>query len=204
VLDSTAVSFELPVRVDLGDAVVRTWTVDDAPALARAMAESYDHLHPWMSWATPEGITEDVCRRFIEGDIAQRAAGADANFGIFPDPADSGGPTVLGGCGLHDRIGPGAIEIGYWLHVAATGKGLMTRVAGTLTDIALARPDIDRVEIHCDEANLASAAVPRRLGYTLIRVEPTVRPGGPASSGKHMIWARGEGVEALIGGTDES
>lgn len=178
-----------PRRIELGDVVVRSYTHDDVSALTRAMAESYDHLHPWMSWATPDGTTEDALGKFIDNDAAQREAGTDANFGIFPKTDGGQGATVLGGCGLHDRLGPGAIEIGYWLHVAATGKGLMTRVADALTDLALAQPDIDRVEIHCDEANLASAAIPRRLGYTLLRVEPSVRPGGPAGSGKHMIWA---------------
>ena len=76
------------------------------------------------------------------------------------------------------------------LHVDATGKGLMTRVAGALTDLALSRPDIERVEIHCDETNLASAAVPRRLGYELVSVGPSVRPGGAADSGRHLFWAR--------------
>ncbi len=188
-----------PEHIDLADVVVRAYTRDDVSALARAMAESLDHLHPWMAWATPEGTTEDACRRFIDDEDARRAAGTDANFGIFSNPVDGHAATVLGGCGLHDRIGPGAVEIGYWLHVDATGKGLMTRVAGALGDFVLAQGGIDRVEIHCDEANQASAAVPRRLGYTLIGVEPTVRPGGPAGSGRHMIWARGRGVEARPG-----
>lgn len=191
--------FDLPDRIDVGDVVVRAWTHRDAPPLARAMAESYDHLHPWMAWATPDGITEDACRRFIDRDAAQRAAGTDANFGIFSG-VDGGSPlAVLGGCGLHDRLQPDAIEIGYWLHVAATGRGLMTRVAGALTELALAQPNIERVEIHCDEANRASAAVPRRLGYTLVGIEPTTRPGGPAGSGRHMIWARGHGEPAPPG-----
>ncbi len=197
-------NLDLPERIDLGEVVVRAFTRDDAPALARAMTESYDHLHPWMAWATPEGTTEDACRRFIDGAAARRDAGTDAEYGIFSTAADGPVRGVLGGCGLHDRIGPGALELGYWLHVAATGQGLMTRVAGVLTEAALTRPGIERVEIHSDEANLASAAVPRRLGYRLLGVEPTVRPGGPAGSGRHMIWARGHDVEARAVETDHA
>lgn len=183
-------SAPIPERIDLDDVVLRTYTPDDVPALARSMAETYDQLHPWLSWATPEGITEDACRRFVEATVSQRAAGTDFNFGIFPNSSTDDGSRVLGACGLHDRIGPGVLEIGYWLHVDATGKGLMTRVAGALTDLALSRPDIERVEIHCDETNLASAAVPRRLGYELVSVGPSVRPGGAADSGRHLFWAR--------------
>ena len=45
----------------------------------------------------------------------------------------------------------------------------------------------ERVEIHCDEANVRSAAVARRLGYRLDRLEdrPITAPG---EHGRHMIW----------------
>lgn len=192
----------LPERFDLDDVVVRRFTPDDVPALVRATHQSYDHLHPWMSWATPEGTTEAALRRFVDESVALPAHGPEATFGIFakrtsaPSASESrsGDERLLGSCGLHDRVGPGAIEIGYWLHVDAIGHGLMTRVVGALTDLALASGDIGRVEIHCDEANLASAAVPRRLGYTLITVRTTDRPGGAADTGRQMIWAYGPDV----------
>jgi RimJ/RimL family protein N-acetyltransferase len=41
-----------------------------------------------------------------------------------------------------------------------------------LTEVALSLRDVDRIEIHVDEANKASAAIPRRLGYRLDRIEP--------------------------------
>ena len=46
---------------------------------------------------------------------------------------------------------------------------------------------MERVEIHCDQANHLSAAVPERLGYRLDRVEPDeIR--APGESGRSMIW----------------
>lgn len=187
----------VPDRIALDEVVLRRFDPTDAPALARAMRESYDHLHPWLAWATTEGVTETGARRFIEIAQSQLAVGTDANFGVFASSGDAEatGPVVLGGCGLHDRVGPGALEIGYWLHVEATGRGLMTRVVGALTELALDRLGCRRVEIHTDVANTASAAVPRRLGYTLVDVRPTVRPGGPAGSGRHEIWATGPAVD---------
>jgi RimJ/RimL family protein N-acetyltransferase len=44
-----------------------------------------------------------------------------------------------------------------------------------------------RVEIHCDEANVRSAAVPRRLGYRLDRIEDD-RVSAPGDLGRSMIW----------------
>ena len=46
---------------------------------------------------------------------------------------------------------------------------------------------VQRVEIHCDAANTASAAVARRLGYRLDRIEER-RPQASARSGRLMIW----------------
>ncbi len=95
---------------------------------------------------------------------------------------------VVGGIGLHDRVEPGAIEIGYWGHVAHGGRGIITRAAQALTSVALALPHIERVEIHCDAANVRSAAVPQRLGYDLVGTDPRPR-AAPGDSGIEMVWA---------------
>lgn len=181
-----------PALIDLGDVRLRHYSPDDIPALAAAVRASYDHLHPWMAWATPEGTSPEAVAQFVEGVAARPAAQGDTVYAVVaPDGA------VLGGCGLHDRLGPGGIEIGYWLHVDATGRGLMTRIAAHLTDLALAMDDIDRVEIHCDEANVRSAAVPRRLGYRLEAVVDSQRPRAPADSGRDMVWVRTEPIGPL-------
>jgi len=59
-----------------------------------------------------------------------------------------------------------------------------------MTSVALAMPDVMRVEIHCDAANAASAAVARKLGYRLDRIEER-RPEAPGESGRLMVWTRG-------------
>jgi RimJ/RimL family protein N-acetyltransferase len=63
----------------------------------------------------------------------------------------------------------------------------MTRVARAMTRVALALPGAHRAEIHCDQANAASAAIARKLGYRLARVE-RCRPGAPGESGRLMVW----------------
>jgi RimJ/RimL family protein N-acetyltransferase len=85
----------------------------------------------------------------------------DFIWGIF----DAGEHRVLGGCGLHRRIGAGAAEIGYWIHVDHAGKGLATEVAAAVTRVGFELERLHRLEIHCDPANAASAAIPRKLGY---------------------------------------
>ncbi len=94
---------------------------------------------------------------------------------------------MVGGTGLHRRIGEDGLEIGYWRRADAGGRGLVTTWSAALTRAAFALDGVERVEIHCDEANVASAAVPRRLGFTLERIEdkPIAAPG---ERGRSMIW----------------
>src|SRR5262249_10949122 len=98
------------------------------------------------------------------------------------------GPSeqVIGGFNLWP-IGPGAVELGYWVHVDFTGRGYATAGARALTQAALALSGLARVEIHTDEANAISAAIPRRLGYRLDRVDE-LPPEAPAHSGRVQIW----------------
>ena len=74
--------------------------------------------------------------------------------------------AVLGGTGLHERIGVNAREIGYWVRVEATNRGIATETAAALTKVGFEIMGLDRMEIHCDVRNLRSATIPRKLGFT--------------------------------------
>jgi RimJ/RimL family protein N-acetyltransferase len=171
-----------PERIETDGLVLRRWTPDDLPARYDAIIASYEHLHAWMDWL-PEPPTLEQQREWGERQSGRWPTEGGCNYGIFD--ADDG--TLLGVIGVHDKLGPGALEIGYWCHVAHTGKGVITRAAGELTRILLGLEGIGRVEIHCDEANTRSAAVPRRLGYRLDRIEPDGITA-PAESGRGMVW----------------
>ncbi|MFF1482503.1 GNAT family N-acetyltransferase [Streptomyces sp. NPDC058301] len=87
------------------------------------------------------------------------------------------------------RIGPGGLEIGYWIHPAWTGQGLATMAAAALLREAFRLPGVELVEIHQDEANKASGAVPRRLGFTEIGRQPrSEEPTAPGEVGVEVIW----------------
>jgi RimJ/RimL family protein N-acetyltransferase len=62
-----------------------------------------------------------------------------------------------------------------------------------LTEAAFGLESVERVEIHCDEANRRSAAVPRRLGYRLDRVE-SHELATPLATGRHIIWVADRGA----------
>lgn len=164
-----------------GGLLLRRWVPDDAEALARAVAESADHLRPWMAWITEEPVPVERRRaRIVEWEDAWRAGG-DVILGVFFDG------QVAGGCGLHRRLGPGGLEIGYWIHPGFLRRGLAMRTACLLTDAAFAVPGVERVEIHHDKANLASAGVPRKLGFRWLGEEPD-EPEAPAEVGIECRW----------------
>ncbi|MFC4052614.1 GNAT family N-acetyltransferase [Actinomadura syzygii] len=173
-----------PERIALGDILLRRWTRADVTPLHTAVIESFEILRPWMPWAAqrPDPVEQ---RTYVGTTISQWDADEAYIYGIFA--TDDG--QLLGTIGLHDRVEPGGLEIGYWLHADHTGKGLATRAAEALTEAAFALPGIERVEIHCDEANTASAAIPQRLGYHLARTD-SEKPEAPAETGRRMIWIK--------------
>ena len=172
-----------PDRIERDGLVLRRLRPDDGDAVTAAVAASLEHLRPWMAWADDDAATAQRRRAFLDQVERGWEAGTDFTY-LAVDPDDR---VVLGTFGMHRRIGPGGVEIGYWVHVDHTGRGIATTAAAALTEAALALPDVDRVEIHCDEANVRSAAVPRRLGYRLDRVEVDAVTA-PAEIGRSMVW----------------
>jgi RimJ/RimL family protein N-acetyltransferase len=173
-----------PDDVDAGAVRLRRWRPADAEAQAALVNANLEHLRPWMAWAQQPTTTE-VQHGFVVRlqDLWERRS----DFGyvvMLPDGA------LIGGMGLHTRQGPGTLEIGYWIAEEHTGRGYCTAGARALTDTAFALPGVERLEIRCDRANLASASVPRKLGYRL--VDEIERPAtAPADTGWGLIWSIG-------------
>jgi RimJ/RimL family protein N-acetyltransferase len=163
--------------------VLRRVHLDQADGIALAVGASLDYLKPWMAWATRDAAEPRTQRvRVAEADELWES-GSDFIYSILLQPDR----TVVGEIGLHRRVGEGGMEIGYWIDVRYAGRGLGTEAAGMLTDVALALPGVTRAEIHCDEANQASAAIPRKLGYRLDRID-SHEPEAPGEQGRRMVW----------------
>jgi ribosomal-protein-serine acetyltransferase len=154
---------------------------EDALVLSDAVAESSEHLRPWMAWIAGEPLTIEQRRSMLIGFERDWLAGGDVVLGMFLDG------RVVGGCGLHRRIARDGLELGYWVHPHFTRRGLATTAARLLTDTALTLPGITHVEIHHDKANLASAGVPRRLGFWRLAEVPD-EIEAPAEFGIEWQW----------------
>jgi RimJ/RimL family protein N-acetyltransferase len=171
-----------PEELEAGRVRLRRHRVSDARGIAEAVALSLNELRPWMPWATDEATDPDFQRQRIEAAVGLWEQGAEFSYVVLGDPS-----PVLGVMSLMARLGPRALEIGYWLRSDWTGRGIATVCVAALTKAALACIGVDRVEIHCDEANVRSAAIPERLGYRLDRIEDD-NISAPGEIGRSMIW----------------
>jgi RimJ/RimL family protein N-acetyltransferase len=178
-----------PDTVDAGPVVLQRQVAADAPLAAQAVAASLDYLVPWMPWAVPSAASVETQSARMRDADTQWDAGTDFIYLLRQPGGRPGQDPVLGTIGLHRRVGPGSIEIGYWTHVDHAGKGYMTAAARAATEVAFDLGDVRRVEIHTDEANARSAAIPPKLGYRLARVDQR-RPQAPGESGRLQIWVR--------------
>jgi ribosomal-protein-serine acetyltransferase len=168
-----------PEVLEHGPATLRRWQFGDEEALYAAVIESQEHLRPWMPWAP--GYSRRTAFEFVVACDRDWDTGAAFNYAITVDGA------IAGSCGLMARVGPGGLEIGYWVHRAYVRRGLATAATAALTDAAFALPGIDRVEIVHDELNAFSEAVPRKLGFTRSGQRPLdVTP--EAGTGLGIIW----------------
>src|ERR1700732_4740627 len=129
--------------IEHGPVTLRRPRADDLDAVFQAVTESLDHLRPWMPWAAT--YTRASAAGFLAKSARDWADGNEYNYAIITDD------VLVGGCGLMGRIGPGGLEIGYWVHRAWTRRGLATAASAALVEAAFRLPSVDRIEIVHDE-----------------------------------------------------
>jgi ribosomal-protein-serine acetyltransferase len=165
--------------IDLGPATLRRYREDDLDDLVRAVTESEDHLGPWLPWVAAHSRASEA--EFLAQAIRDWESGTAWNYAI------RAGEAFAGGIGLMARIGPGGLEIGYWVHRDFTRRGLATAASAALVEQAFRLPGVDRVEIVHDELNVASGGVPRKLGFTEVGRRALELPP-PEGTGVGVIW----------------
>jgi RimJ/RimL family protein N-acetyltransferase len=166
---------------------LRSWRPDDAEALLPVLEANQAHIAPWI----PLRVSQPVPL----ADLRQRLAGFAALFAddrewryalVAPDEsrpglemANEAATDVYGEVDLFPRNANGRVhlsaadraEIGYWLREDLTGRGLITEAVQAIIAVARGVGAFRHLEIRCDARNVASAAVPRRLGFALASIE---------------------------------
>ncbi|MEI7848174.1 MAG: GNAT family protein [Chloroflexota bacterium] len=176
--------FNPAYRIVTPRTIIRCYNPTDAFLLANSISESLDHLLPWMPFAAaePEPFISKIER------LRRMRSNFDINidyaYGIFNQESTK----LIGSTGLHPRVGPGAIEIGYWIHKDFINQGFATEATSALTKVAFEINQVERIEIHCSVENLRSATIPRKLGYSH---EANLRKRSFANgvSSDQMVWS---------------
>jgi RimJ/RimL family protein N-acetyltransferase len=159
---------------------LRRWRAADAELACQLVAESAEHLRPWLTWAAD--YTPEAAADFVAGCEREWAAGTAFNYLV----SEKGEPA--GSAGLMARIGPGGLEIGYWVRPDRTGRGIATSAAAALTEAAFGLPGIGRVEIMHDLSNAPSGQIPRKLGYARVGTIAGRFPRAPGECGTSVVW----------------
>lgn len=156
---------DLPKRIELDKITLRQQSVNDAPGLVEAINHSREELRPWLPFANDdEAVTEAAQRQRLP-----RVSEQWTSRTLFPYTIATH-DGVAGFIEVRPRPEPGRVSIGYWLDQRSWGRGLITNAVQALIDAALDIPEVDGVEIRCDQANGRSLAVARRLGFTLAEI----------------------------------
>jgi RimJ/RimL family protein N-acetyltransferase len=167
-----------PYRIETERLVIRCYEPRDAEIVKEAIDSSLDHLRPWMPWAEQEPQTLEQKSELLRGFRSAFDAGENFVYGIFS--ADES--QVLGGTGLHPRIEPGGLEIGYWVRESATRQGIVTESTAAVARVGFEVCGADRIEIRIEPRNEASKGIPRKLGFVeeaTLRRRLFAREGGP-------------------------
>ena len=176
----------LPDVLTAGWVHLRRWSPGLAGAMLIAVEESMAELEQWMPWAQ-EAPTVDGLREVLRQGELDFQADRAWQYAIV----DGASGEILGAAGLHRTEEPDTFEIGYWVRTSRTGRGVATLAARALIGAASTCVDAARqIVIRMDQANLASAAVPPKLGFTL------------AASEDREIAARGHTGRGYVWGLD--
>ena len=161
---------------------LRPWKLTDAAEFHAGVVESEEHLAPFMPWARGSAAQSLEERTpFLQKWIDECASGTDFHYGLFE------GDRFLSAIGLHPRLGPGGLEIGYWCRASEARKGYTTEAVIQAMRIAFAMPEVTHVEIKHDLANIQSGRIPEKLGFTKF-AEEAREILAPSETGRGNVW----------------
>lgn len=162
------------IQID-DDTYLREVQDSDALDIFRAIDSGREHLGRWLPFVAmtlSESDSEEFVRSVTSAPIQSKEFVFIINLG--------GCFAGLIGFKTTDRANR-KTEIGYWLALQATGKGIVTKSVSALLRFAFSELGMNRVQIKCATANEKSKNIPKRLGFSFEGIE---RDGELLSDGK--------------------
>ena len=161
----------LPAGCRTSRLALRYWQPQDAPAMLEALTIDRESFLPWLPWTLTDNRTVEQCLDAIERHRGKRERTDAPPDDVVVAIMDAKTGDALGGTGLHRMVHAyHEAEIGYWMRSDRRRQGLCTEAVAALVTWAFLPQDqggwgLRRIHIRCAALNVASSAVPRRLGF---------------------------------------
>ncbi len=137
---------------------LRSYQPEDAPELFRTIEASRQHLRPWLNWIDKHTRLEHT-QHFIQYTINQLNQQDGLYVGIFKEK------EVVGELCMYDwKRDVKKAQVGYWIGVQHSGKGLLHQCLIRFMDFLFEKTGLNKIEIHFVQANQRSARVAEKLG----------------------------------------
>ena len=149
-------------RLQTDRLVLRCWSPADAPRLRAVLDANDEHLRPMILFMRDEPRTLQQTAQWLRGCRAAFDLNQSYRYAVY----DADEQNLLGENMLLDRVGPGGLEIGYWTHKDAIGKGIASEASCAMIRVAFEIEKVERVEIMVAPQNRASTSIPEKLGFT--------------------------------------
>ena len=149
--------------------LLRAFRDADAPRVVEACDD--ERTRHWF-WRMPSPYTLADARDYLEARTEQLASAEGITWAVA-DPADDVLVGAISAFGLKHRR---EVEVGYWTHPDARGRGVMTTALDLVLQHCFTPYDggglgLQRVSVGHADGNTASAAVIERNGFTLVSRE---------------------------------
>jgi RimJ/RimL family protein N-acetyltransferase len=136
-----------------------------------------------MTWAVHEPLTLEQRVERLRTSRGHFDLGSDYAYGIF-DKSES---TLLGVIALKLSTTVDEREIGYWMHVAHTRRGLAVEAAMAVIRAGFELEPLDALELRTGPDNVASARVAEKLGFQGPTLDPLSYPTPEGKRDSH-VW----------------
>jgi len=133
--------------------------VATANIMFKVINENRKHLRPWFPWEKATKKVEDSLKYLFDKEEKVKA-GEKVEYGIYI------GNEYIGNIGIFkiDKNKKSA-EIGYWLSAKFIRNGYTTEAVRILEKEFFINNNLNRIQIQCDERNIASSGVAKKCGY---------------------------------------
>ncbi len=145
----------------IGERIVLKITRPDitiANTIFKAINENRKHLKPWFPWEKATKKVEDSLKYLFDKEEEVKE-GKRVDYGIYL------GDQYIGNIGIFDiDKNKKSAEIGYWLSLKFIRNGYTTEAVKIIEKEFFAN-GLNRIQIKCDERNIASSGVAKKCGY---------------------------------------